>query len=219
MKYAYCLIQQDIYTQAAFNAEYVQVIFKKINRNIQSTNELNSYYGDRRPIWEKNTICATIIDYIHVSNRMSGQVIVFLINPSTKKPSILLKLVKGALNYTIDEASPYIYKGFGIAASGLGRKALITTEWISYLNKFNNRPDKYLRSSSYIRELSFFGKFNKVAGKALGIAAKNLNRFGTIMTYYEILSVNSPNMITAESIQDETKKQLTRLCNNPLSYR
>lgn len=39
------------------------------------------------------------------------------------------------------------------------------------------------------------------------------------MTYYEILSVNSPNMITVESIQDETKKQLTRLCNNPLSYR
>lgn len=30
MKYANGLIQQDIYTQAAFNAEYVQVIFKKI---------------------------------------------------------------------------------------------------------------------------------------------------------------------------------------------
>ena len=104
---------------------------------------MNGYNGDRRPVWEKNTICATIMDYIHVSNRMSGQVIVFLINPSTKEPSILLKLVKGALNYTIDEGSPFIYKGFGLALSGLGKKALITTEWLSYLNKLNPRPDNF----------------------------------------------------------------------------
>lgn len=189
------------------------IIYKKICKQILSISEMSQIYSDRRPESEVVIIYSIINECIHVDTR-GRESVVYLIDPLKNQPGALLKMVRGGINYVIDEGTPFIVRGFGTASYSFGTHASVKIEWAKYLNRLNNRPDKLWRSASSLRYGKTVSTLTKVSGKVLKGIGKTLDVVGTAMTYYDIISLDSPSLITPDRIIDATKKEISRLCQN-----
>ncbi|CAM4049129.1 hypothetical protein SAMN06265348_101580 [Pedobacter westerhofensis] len=192
---------------------FADIIYKKICKQIPSINEMSQIYFNKRPDSEVIIIYSIINGCIHVDTNARESVI-YLIDPLKKQPGALLRMVKGGINYIIDEGSPLIVKGFGTACYSFGTSANVKIEWAKYLNKLNNRPDKIWRSASYLQNGKTISSLTKASGKILKGIGKSLDLVGTVMTYYDIISSDSPSLITPDRIVEATKKEISRLCQN-----
>lgn len=191
--------------------------FKKINRQVPSTNEMTAYYPDKRPANEKEIIYSIICQLIHLDRR-GNEICIYLIDPDKKRPGILLKMIKGGINCVADESKPRIIKAAGSVSFSVAAEILIKNEWSRYLNKLNSRPDKLWRNPSVLKQGRVFGNILKKSGSVLKVAGKILDRVGTVMIYYDILNSESPRLITKDTIQESTINQISRLCQKLPPY-
>jgi hypothetical protein len=58
----------------------------------------------------------------------------------------------------------------------------------------------------------------KYSGTGLKVAGKVLDRGGQAVLVYDILSVDSPSMITNDTIIEATKNQISKLCQKRPPY-
>lgn len=201
----------------SLNEKYISIIYKKIRRQIPSTNEIASWSPERRPDGEVRLIFSVISRYIH-TDRIGAEIVTYLVNPKNNEPGILLKMVKSGINYTIDEFKPFILKSFGSIGFSVGAEIGVKMEWAKYLNKLNNRPDKLLRTASYIRKGTAISKIAKFSGKVMKKSGIALDLLGTAFIYYDILSAGSPSIIDEDKIIQSTIDEISKLCQKSRPY-
>lgn len=201
----------------SLNEKYIAIIYKKIRQQIPSANEIASWSPERRPDGEVRLIFSVISKYIHTERRGS-ETVTYLINPKNNEPGILLRMVKSGINYTIDEFKPFILKSFGSIGFSVGTEIGVKMEWAKYLNKLNNRPDKLLRTVSYIRKGTAISQFAKFSGKVMKKSGIALDFLGTAFIYYNILSAGSPSIIDSDKIIQCTTDEISKLCQKSRPY-
>ncbi|NTE00535.1 hypothetical protein G6M26_23590 [Agrobacterium tumefaciens] len=199
------------------NEKYILIIYRKIRGQIPSINEMVAWSPDRRPDDEVRLIFSVISKFIYIDKRQS-EVIIYLINPRNNEPGILLKMIKSGVNYTIDEFKPFILKSFGSIGFSVGAEISVKMEWAKYLNKLNNRPDKLMRTASYIQQGTTLSKFSKVSGKIFKKSGVLLDLIGTSLIYYDILSAGSPSIIDSDKIIQSTIDEISKLCQKSRPY-
>jgi len=91
-------------------------------------------------------------------------------------------------------------------------------EWAKYLNRLNNRPDKLLRTASYIRKGTAISKIAKFSGKVMKKSGLALDLLGTAFIYYDILSAGSPSIIDSDKIIQSTTDEISKLCQKSRPY-
>lgn len=192
---------------------FADIIYKKICKQIPSINEMSQIYSNKRPESEVVIIYSIINECIHVDTK-GRESVIYLIDPIKNQPGVLLKMIRGGINYVIDEGTPFIVKGFGTASFSFGAQASVKIEWARYLNKLNNRPDKLWRSASSLRYGKTVSGITKASGKILNGIGVAMDLLGTAMIYYDVISRDSPSLITPDRIIEATKKEISRLCQN-----
>ena len=85
-----------------------------------------------------------------------------------------------------------IIEGFGITAKDA--------------NLFSKRFDKAWRNPSSIRNTQLLSQSLKVIGKTISVIGKGLDIIGTPLLWLDILSVNSPERISDDTIIQQTIK-------------
>jgi|GEM_PF-1739845 len=214
MQNNYAQYLRNEYPDSFVREPFANLIYKKINKQIPSTNEMNNYSSiDKRPEKEKSIIYAVIYEYIHIDID-----VIYLIDPIKKEPGILLKMTKAGINYAADEAKPFIIKGIGATSLAFGTELLVRNEWAKYLNRLNNRPDKLWRNPTSIKYGKALSNILRNSSKVLKLAGKGLEYLGTAMIYYDILSAGSPSLITSDTLIEATQQQLSRLCQKLRPY-
>lgn len=201
----------------SLNEKYISVVYKKIRRQIPSTNEIVSWNPERRPDSEVRLIFSVISKFIHIDKK-GAEIVIYLVNPKNNEPGVLLKMVKSGVNYTIDEFKPFILKSFGSVGFTVGAEIGVKMEWAKYLNRLNNRPDKMLRTASYINRGTAISNFAKFSGKVMKKSGVVLDFLGTALIYYDILSAGSPSIIDSDKIIQSTTDEISKLCQKSRPY-
>lgn len=178
---------------------------------------MTSYYPEKRPNNELILIYSTIKQFIHTDIR-GKECVVYLVDPKNNEPGILLKMIKSGVNYTIDEAKPFILKGFGTVGFKVGVDIGTKMEWATYLNRLNNRPDKLSRTAGYISRGKITSNIARVSGKVINKTGILLDFLGTALIYYDILSAGSPSLIDSDKIIEATTNQISKLCRKSPPY-
>ncbi|WP_316803860.1 hypothetical protein [Pedobacter nototheniae] len=127
-------------------------------------------------------------------------------------------MVKAGVNYTIDEFKPFILKSFGSIGFSLGAEIGVKMEWAKYLNWLNDRPDKLIRTASYLSKGTAFSKIAKFSGKVMKKSGIALDFLGTALIYYDVLSAGSPSIIDSDKIIESTKDEISKLCQKSRPY-
>jgi len=127
-------------------------------------------------------------------------------------------MVKSRINYTVDEFKPFILKSFGSIGFSVGAEIGVKMEWAKYLNRLNNRPDKLVRTVSYIRKGTAVSKFAEFSGNVMKKSGIVLDFLGTAFIYYDILSAGSPSIIDSDKIIQSTTDEISKLCQKSRPY-
>ena len=191
----------------------IDYIYSKINQNIGSNSEIVQYRNGLRPSHETFIIKQTISLYITV-NGVSDAVSVK--SPETGEVAFLLNFVKKGASYAIGEALPFEAKALSGMFKSLGDLALKEALLAKGINSVSMKPKEW-RAPRLIENSMRLSNVSKGIGSFLKIAGKSANLFGSVLLYYDLLNVNSPNRMDDSDIQEQTVNAMNVFLNSTKS--